>query len=78
MDKSVRPVFTLELNYRIIPGLVTVGKYDGTHPCFTAATTTEKVRFQLFDGIFYYHRYLGSFPKNFWEIYSPRDAVYIH
>lgn len=56
MDKSVRPVFTLELNYRIIPGLVTVGKYDGTHPCFTAATTTEKVRFQLFDGIFYYHR----------------------
>ncbi|XP_044745857.1 Bardet-Biedl syndrome 2 protein-like [Coccinella septempunctata] len=43
MDKSVRPVFTLELNYKIIPGLVTIGKYDGTHPCLTAATSTEKV-----------------------------------
>ncbi|XP_045482156.1 Bardet-Biedl syndrome 2 protein-like [Harmonia axyridis] len=43
MDKAVRPVFTLELNYKIIPGLVTVGKYDGTHSCLTAATSTEKV-----------------------------------
>ncbi|CAG9855973.1 unnamed protein product [Phyllotreta striolata] len=43
MDRVVRPVFTLELNYKIIPGLVTVGKYDGTHPCITAATTTDKV-----------------------------------
>ncbi|XP_050507781.1 Bardet-Biedl syndrome 2 protein-like [Diabrotica virgifera virgifera] len=43
MDKIVRPVFTLELNYKIVPGLVTIGKYDGTHPCITAATTTDKV-----------------------------------
>ncbi|KAK9872406.1 hypothetical protein WA026_017865 [Henosepilachna vigintioctopunctata] len=43
MDKSIRPVFTLELNYKIVPGLVTVGKYDGTHPCLSAATTTDKV-----------------------------------
>lgn len=43
MDKFVRPVFTLELNYKIIGGLVTVGKYDGIHPCITAATTADKV-----------------------------------
>lgn len=43
MEKQIRPVFTLELNYKIIPGLVTIGKYDGTHPCLTAATTADKV-----------------------------------
>ncbi|KAJ8925470.1 hypothetical protein NQ315_009304 [Exocentrus adspersus] len=42
MDKFVRPVFTLELNYKIVPGLVTLGKYDGAHPCVTAATSTDK------------------------------------
>ncbi|KAJ8966048.1 hypothetical protein NQ317_018129 [Molorchus minor] len=35
--------FTLELNYKIVPGLVTLGKYDGTHPSITAATSTDKV-----------------------------------
>ncbi|KAJ8927775.1 hypothetical protein NQ314_019724 [Rhamnusium bicolor] len=43
MDKLIRPVFTLELNYKILPGLVTLGKYDGTHPCLTAATSNDKV-----------------------------------
>ncbi|CAH1100216.1 unnamed protein product [Psylliodes chrysocephalus] len=43
MEQIVRPVFTLELNYKIIPGLVTIGKYDGTHSCITAATSTDKV-----------------------------------
>lgn len=42
-NKSIRPVFTLELNYKIITGLVTIGKYDGTHPCLTAATSADKV-----------------------------------
>ncbi|XP_067905808.1 Bardet-Biedl syndrome 2 protein homolog isoform X2 [Heterodontus francisci] len=37
------PVFTLKLNHRINPGMVTVGKYDGTHPCLTAATQAGKV-----------------------------------
>lgn len=45
MEQIVRPVFTLELNYKIIPGLVTIGKYDGTHSCITAATSTDKVIF---------------------------------
>ncbi|XP_050293438.1 Bardet-Biedl syndrome 2 protein-like [Anthonomus grandis grandis] len=40
---KLRPVFTLHLGYKIIPGLVTIGKYDGTHPCLTAATNTDKV-----------------------------------
>ncbi|XP_030746348.1 Bardet-Biedl syndrome 2 protein homolog, partial [Sitophilus oryzae] len=43
MNKQVRPVFTLELGYKIIPALVTIGKYDGTHPCITAATNTDKI-----------------------------------
>ncbi|KAG5882213.1 hypothetical protein JTB14_024725 [Gonioctena quinquepunctata] len=43
MDKLLRPVFTLEVNCKIVPGLVTLGKYDGTHPCITAATSTDKV-----------------------------------
>ncbi|CAG9764410.1 unnamed protein product [Ceutorhynchus assimilis] len=43
MEKQVRPVFTLELGHKILPGLVTIGKYDGTHPCLTAATNTDKV-----------------------------------
>lgn len=43
MDRKIRPVFNLELNYQIIPSLVTIGKYDGTHPCMTAATVTDKV-----------------------------------
>lgn len=44
MDKLIRPVFTLELEHKLVPGLVTIGKYDGTHPCLTAATTADKVR----------------------------------
>lgn len=47
MDKLIRPVFTLELNHKIIPGLIAIGKYDGTHPCLTAATTADKVLFKL-------------------------------
>lgn len=43
MDKHLRPVFTLELGHKILPGLVTIGKYDGSHPCLTAATNTDKV-----------------------------------
>lgn len=43
MEKLIRPVFTLELNCKILPGLVTIGKYDGTHPCITAATNADKV-----------------------------------
>ncbi|XP_028665213.1 Bardet-Biedl syndrome 2 protein homolog [Erpetoichthys calabaricus] len=37
------PVFTLKLNHRINPRMVTVGKYDGVHPCLTAATQAGKV-----------------------------------
>lgn len=37
------PVFTLKLNHKINPRMVTIGKYDGTHPNLTAATTAGKV-----------------------------------
>lgn len=43
METLIRPVFTLELNYKILQGLIIIGKYDGTHPCLTAATTAEKI-----------------------------------
>ena len=45
MDNSFTPVFTLKLKYKIIEGLVTVGKYDGKHPCLTCATSASKVVF---------------------------------
>ena len=37
------PLFTLNLNQKILPGRVTIGEYDGKHPCLTAATIGEKV-----------------------------------
>ncbi|XP_066971024.1 Bardet-Biedl syndrome 2 protein homolog isoform X2 [Macrobrachium rosenbergii] len=37
------PVFTLNLNQKILPGKVTVGKYDGAHACLTVSTTADKV-----------------------------------
>lgn len=41
------PVFSFQIKYDILPGLVTVGKYDGSHSCLTAATTGSKVRILL-------------------------------
>ena len=41
------PIFTLKLNQKIFPRLVTVGKYDGQHPCLTAATNGGKVCLHL-------------------------------
>ena len=38
------PIFTLNLGQKILPGRVTIGEYDGKHPCLTAATGAEKVR----------------------------------
>jgi hypothetical protein len=38
------PIFTFSLNQKILPGRVTIGKYDGTHSCLTAATTADKVQ----------------------------------
>ena len=41
--KMLVPIFTLKLNQKIFPRLVTIGKYDGRHPCLTAATNGGKV-----------------------------------
>ena len=38
------PIFTLNLNQKLLPGRVTIGKYDGTHSCLTAATTADMVQ----------------------------------
>ncbi|XP_063294308.1 Bardet-Biedl syndrome 2 protein isoform X1 [Pelobates fuscus] len=37
------PIFTLKLNHKINPRMVSVGKYDGIHPCLTAATQAGKI-----------------------------------
>uniref|UniRef100_A0A3B5Q5H7 BBSome complex member BBS2 n=1 Tax=Xiphophorus maculatus TaxID=8083 RepID=A0A3B5Q5H7_XIPMA len=37
------PIFTLKLNHKINPRMVAVGKFDGVHPCLTAATQAGKV-----------------------------------
>ncbi|XP_076343635.1 BBSome complex member BBS2-like isoform X1 [Tachypleus tridentatus] len=37
------PVFTLNLNHKILPHRVTLGKFDGSHPCLTAATAADKI-----------------------------------
>uniref|UniRef100_A0A8D3DDY3 Bardet-Biedl syndrome 2 protein homolog n=1 Tax=Scophthalmus maximus TaxID=52904 RepID=A0A8D3DDY3_SCOMX len=37
------PIFTLKLNHKINPRMVTIGKFDGVHPCLTAATQAGKV-----------------------------------
>lgn len=42
------PVFTLKLSHKILPRLVTVGKYDGDYPCITAATNGNKVNITSF------------------------------
>ncbi|CAH1402083.1 unnamed protein product [Nezara viridula] len=37
------PLFTIQLKQRMLPGRVTMGKFDGSHSCITAATTGDKV-----------------------------------
>nr|CAD7463264.1 unnamed protein product [Timema tahoe] len=37
------PVFTLSLGCRVLPGCVTVAKFDGSHCCLAAATIADKV-----------------------------------
>ena len=37
------PVFTLNLNHKLLPGRISIGEFDGEHPCLVAATTGERV-----------------------------------
>uniref|UniRef100_A0A7N9AKX3 Bardet-Biedl syndrome 2 protein homolog n=1 Tax=Mastacembelus armatus TaxID=205130 RepID=A0A7N9AKX3_9TELE len=37
------PIFTLKLSHKINARMVTIGKFDGVHPCLTAATQAGKV-----------------------------------
>jgi len=41
--KMLVPVFTLKLNQKINPRMVTIGHFDGVHPCLTCGTTAGKV-----------------------------------
>ncbi|XP_064462898.1 Bardet-Biedl syndrome 2 protein homolog isoform X1 [Ornithodoros turicata] len=40
---NLTPLFTFHLNQNILQKRVTVGKYDGVHPCLTAVTASDKV-----------------------------------
>ena len=37
------PIFTLNLNHKLLPGRIAIGEFDGEHPCLVAATTGERV-----------------------------------
>ena len=37
------PIFTLNLNQKLLPGRISIGEFDGEHPCLVAATTGERV-----------------------------------
>jgi len=37
------PAFQFSLGHQVLQGLVTVGKFDGKHPCLSAGTTAGKV-----------------------------------
>ena len=37
------PIFNLKLQHKIHPRTVTLGKYDGVHPCLSCGTTASKV-----------------------------------
>lgn len=52
------PVFSFNIKYDILPGLVTVGKYDGSHSCLTAVTTGAKVKLSLIFNNFINVRFL--------------------
>ncbi|CAH2042141.1 unnamed protein product, partial [Iphiclides podalirius] len=39
----IQPVFKLELNHKVTPGVVIIAKYDGTHPCLTASAGYDKI-----------------------------------
>lgn len=43
----VIPLFSLQLRHSILPHLVTIGKYDGSHHCLTAATSENKVSLSI-------------------------------
>lgn len=45
---TVQPVFKLELNHKVTPNIVTIAKYDGTHPCLTACAGYDKVWFDQY------------------------------
>ncbi|XP_023240900.1 Bardet-Biedl syndrome 2 protein homolog [Centruroides sculpturatus] len=37
------PVFTVNVNHKILPHRVTIGLYDGINPCITAVTSSDKI-----------------------------------
>ncbi|CAK0847779.1 unnamed protein product, partial [Prorocentrum cordatum] len=39
----MNPAFQFSLGHQVLNGLVSVGRYDGKHPCLTAGTTAGKV-----------------------------------
>ena len=41
--QMLTPIFTLNVGHRLLPGRVTLGEFDGKHPCLAAATIAEKV-----------------------------------
>lgn len=43
----MKPTFNFLINHKMLPGRITIGKYDGKNACLTAATIADKVPMQL-------------------------------
>lgn len=41
------PIFTLKINHRVNPHMVTVGRYNGKHTALTCATAAGKVTLDI-------------------------------
>lgn len=39
-----KPLFTINLNHRIIAGKIAYGKFDGQHYCMVAVISEDKVK----------------------------------
>ena len=54
------PIFTLNLGQKMLAGRVTIGEYDGKHPCLTAATQAEKVGHSLLSSVLHVRQHIKS------------------
>lgn len=46
-EKMLVPIFTLKINHRVNPHMVTVGRYNGKHTALTCATAAGKVTLDI-------------------------------
>ena len=68
------PIFTLNLGQKMLAGRVTIGEYDGKHPCLTAATQAEKVGHSLLSSVLQVRQHVKSVSRVA-EMYYSSDTL---